>query len=103
MEWLIFGLCVMFGAFYALLLECSERWLRVVSRATWLTVVIGVGITLALCGLFTLFTEFTYWRVWACLLYTSLELLRTATPSRCAHLTIGCETERGRRWKTLRY
>lgn len=65
MEWLIFGLCVMFGAFYALLLECSERWLRVVSRATWLTVVIGVGITLALCGLFTLFTEFTYWRVWA--------------------------------------
>lgn len=62
---LIFALLLIFGAFYALLLEFSERWLRLVSRATWLTVVVGVGMTLGLCGLFKLFTEFTYWRVWA--------------------------------------
>lgn len=65
MDELILGLCFIFGAFYALLLECSERWLRVVSRATWLTVVIGVGVTLGFIGLFTVFSEFTYWRVWA--------------------------------------
>lgn len=62
---LIFGLLLTFGAFYALLLEFGERWLRLVSRACWLTVVLGVGATLGLCGLFTFFTELTYWRVWA--------------------------------------
>ena len=43
---LIFGLLLTFGAFYALLLEFGERWLRLVSRACWLTVVLGVGATL---------------------------------------------------------
>lgn len=64
MDYLIFGMLFLFGAFYALFLEFGERWLRLVSRATWLTVVVGVGATLGLCGLFTLFSEFTYWRVW---------------------------------------
>lgn len=62
---LIFGIMFLFGCFYALLLECSERWLRMVSRATWLTVVIGVSVTLVFVGLFTIFSELTYWRVWA--------------------------------------
>lgn len=43
---LIFGLLLTFGAFYALFLEFGERWLRLVSRATWLTVIVGVGVTL---------------------------------------------------------
>jgi len=62
---LIFALLLTFGAFYALLLEFGERWLRLVSRATWLTVIVGVGVTLGLCGLFTVFTKLTYWRIWA--------------------------------------
>lgn len=67
---LIFGIMAMFGCCYALLLECSERWLRVVSRATWLTVVIGVGVTLGFVGLFSVFSEFTYWRVWVAFMLT---------------------------------
>lgn len=46
MDYLIFGMLFLFGAFYALFLEFGERWLRLVSRATWLTVIVGVGVTL---------------------------------------------------------
>ena len=61
---LIFGLIFLFGCFYTLLLNEVERWARIVSQAAWLTVVVGVAGTLALAGLFILFSEFTYWRVW---------------------------------------
>jgi len=62
---LIFGILLLFGAFYALLLGYMERWLRIVSRATWLVVIFGTGTTLALIGLFPIFSVLTYWKIWA--------------------------------------
>lgn len=75
MDYLIFGILFLFGAFYALLLELSEHWLHLVSHATWLTVVVGVGVTLGLCSLFALFSEFSYWRVWIAFGLTGLPVV----------------------------
>lgn len=62
---LVFGILFVFGLFYALLLELAERQYRIVTCETWLTVVIGVGVTLALIGLFSLASTLEYWKLWA--------------------------------------
>ena len=64
-DYLIFGVLLLFGMLYAMLLEASERGIRLVSAQTWMTVVVGVGATLALIGLFPLFTSLEYWKLWA--------------------------------------
>lgn len=61
MDWLVFGMMVTFSAFYALALQFAEQHLRLVTQETWLTVVVGVGVTVALIGLFP---TLEYWKVW---------------------------------------
>lgn len=72
---LIFALLLMFGLFYALLLEFSERCCRFVTQQTWLTVVIGVGATLGMIGLFTVFSELAYWKVCAAFVATGVPVI----------------------------
>lgn len=67
---LLFFVIFLFGCFYALLLNELERSARIVTQATWLTVAVGVAGTLGLAGLFIIFSEFTYWRVWAAFMLT---------------------------------
>jgi len=62
---LIFGLLFIFGLFYALFLEVTESKWRFVTGETWLTVVLGVGVTLAFIGLFSLASTLDYWKLWA--------------------------------------
>ena len=71
---LIFGLMLMFGLFYAFFLEqIEERW-GITSQQTEMTV-IGTAATLAFTGLFCIFSELTYWRVWGAFIATGSPII----------------------------
>lgn len=64
-DWIIFGWMVTFGVAYALFLQVADEKLGLVSRETWVTVVVGVSATLGLLGLFAIENTLEYWKVWA--------------------------------------
>jgi len=84
-DYLIFGLMLMFSLAYALSLEFAEAKLRLVTEETWLWVVGGVSVTLLLCGLFVYFSTFEYWKVWLAFVCTGSFIVVRSVLKRAMH------------------